>query len=108
MYLYRHFLQSQNLLFKEWMLPLILMVEKALVLQNREGGGRINSFWKYLPTCFSTQSFYILKLKTIKSVENKKDQSYRQWRRGVIFTIKIWTFKTLMWCKICEIPPTNS
>lgn len=48
------------------------MVEKALVLQNREGGGRIKSFWKCLPSGFSTQSFYILKLKTIKSEENNE------------------------------------
>lgn len=48
------------------------MVEKALVLQNREDRRRINSFCKCLPTCFSTQSFYILKLKMIKSEENNK------------------------------------
>lgn len=37
-----------------------------------------------------------------------KDHSYRQWRRGVIFTIKIWTFRTLIWCKMCGIPSTDS
>lgn len=63
----------------------------------------VNSFWKFLPNRFSTQSFSVLKLNMLKwerkTNKQKKDQSYREWRGIVILTIKILNFKTLMECK---------
>lgn len=58
-----------------------------------------NGIGKFLPNCFSTQSFHILKLKMLKWERKKKDQSYREWRGDVILTINILNFKTWMECK---------
>lgn len=50
---------------------------EGISLENSEGGGRVNSFWKFLPNCFSTQSFNILKAKVLKSEEEKKTNQKR-------------------------------
>lgn len=61
----------------------------ARALENSESEGRGNRFGKFLPNCFSTQSFNILKLKILKSGKKKISLIGSGGELYVTFTMRI-------------------